>query len=82
MEQFIVFVCPHCSGEFSVHAAELNCRIVRHFVFKDFQQLNPHAPKEECERVVREELGYGCAGPVELFSGDDGQWSARICGYI
>ncbi len=81
MTDLIPFTCPHCGAEFVVQRNELNCRIIRHFVFKDFQQLNPHAPREECERVVRENLGYGCAKPVELVQ-ESCQWIARASDYV
>ena len=82
MEECIVFICPHCFEPFVVHNTELNCRIIRHFVFRNFEQLDPHASKEECDRVVREQLGFGCALPVELIADMNGKWSACICDYI
>lgn len=74
--------CPHCTGIFIVSQSDINCRIFRHFVFKDtLQQLNPHAPKAECDRVVEESLGYGCARPIELISNGHGGWIAKKCEY-
>lgn len=61
------FTCPHCDGEIVI--IEMNCRIFRHAVFKNGIQLNPHASKEECDRVVKENLVYGCAKPFQIKDG-------------
>jgi hypothetical protein len=70
-----ILSCPHCKGEIII--LKLNCKIFRHAVFKDGKQLNPHASKEECERVVRENLVYGCAKPFQIIDG-----KAIKCDYI
>ncbi len=67
--------CPHCNGEIII--IELNCKIFRHAVFKDGKQLNSHASKEECDKVVREGLVYGCAKPFQIING-----KAVKCDYI
>jgi len=67
--------CPHCGGEIEI--IELNCTIFRHAIFKDGRQLNPHAPKEECDRVVQENLVYGCAKPFQIKDG-----KAIKCDYV
>jgi hypothetical protein len=77
----MIFTCPHCKELFSVAPGEVNCRIFRHFVFSNFAQLDPHAPRAECERVARSGLGYGCAGPIELVRDENGQWAAAACDY-
>lgn len=77
----IEFKCPHCQNFFVVEESEINCRIVRHFAFRDGTQLNPHAPKQDCERVVQEDLGYGCAKPCFL-TNEAGVWEARMCDYV
>ena len=77
---FLLLTCPHCSEEFIVLQSEINCKIFRHFVFKNFQLLNPHTRKEECDRVVAEDLGYGCAGPIRLELEND-KWIAKIGSY-
>lgn len=76
----LVFKCPHCDDDFIVNESELNCRIVRHFVFLNWSQLNPHASKEECKRVIDEGSGYGCANPVELIF-QNNKWTAIKCDY-
>lgn len=77
----IEFVCPHCGLIFIVDSKETNCRIIRHFVFYNGEQLNPHSSREECKKVLNGNLGYGCAGPVYL-SYKDGVWKALPCDYI
>ena len=80
-EDFIEFICPYCGLPFIVAKNETNCRIIRHFVYQTGEQLNPHAPREECDRVISQNLGYGCARPVYL-SFDNNQWKAVECDYI
>lgn len=67
--------CPHCDGEIQIIA--LNCGIFRHAIFKDGTQMNAHASKEECDRVVKEDLVYGCAKPFQIINGQ-----AVKCEYI
>ncbi len=82
MSTDLYITCPHCDGIFIVKSSDVNCRIFRHFVFKNtFQQLDPHAPKAECDRVVQEELGWGCAKPIELQPDGVGGWIPTKCSY-
>ena len=72
----IVVVCPHCNEKIEI--IEINCGIFRHAQFKNnSKQLDPHATKEECERVVKEELIYGCGKPFKIINGQ-----AIKCGYV
>ena len=76
----ILFQCPHCKLFFIVLEKELNCRILRHFVFFNGEQLNPHASEEECARAVAQNAGYGCAGPIKLVE-ENGAWTAIKSAY-
>jgi len=68
--------CPYCNGEIII--IELNCKIFRHAVFKDNgKQLDPHASKELCDRVIEENLVYGCAKPFRIVDG-----KVEKCDYI
>lgn len=59
--------CPHCGG--LIEITELNCKIFRHAIFKNGGiQLNPHASKEECDKVIKDNLVYGCAKPFEIIN--------------
>ena len=82
MSSDLYITCPHCDCIFMVLPNEINCRIFRHFVFKDsFEQLNPHASESECNRVVQENLGYGCAKPIELIRDGKDNWIPVKCTY-
>lgn len=72
--------CPHCNGTIIIE--ELNCRIFRHAVLKEnFTQINPHAPKEECENYIEKNLIYGCGKPfIVIFR--DNKYISEICDYI
>ena len=71
-----VFICPHCKGYFIVE--KINCGIFRHGISKTSgHQMNPHTPKEDCDRMVNEELIWGCGKP---FKWDGKQFI--ICDYI
>jgi hypothetical protein len=49
---------------------ELNCKIFRHGIYKETgKQLNPHATKEMCDYVIKENLVYGCARPFTIVAG-------------
>jgi hypothetical protein len=66
---FYFFKCPHCEQEVVVEVKELNCCIFRHAVYKhNYQQVDPHLRKDECERLVKEDKVYGCCKPFEIIS--------------
>lgn len=72
------FKCPHCYEYCEVMEKDIRCTIFRHAVFKkDMKFVPPHAPKEECERWIREGLVYGCTKPFKF----DGK-KVEICDYI
>ena len=71
-----IITCPHC-GEYAI-IAEINCAIFRHGVYKtNMQPINPHASKEECERLLANGEIYGCGKPFKY----DGK-TIEICDYI
>ena len=73
-------VCPHC--QHFVEILEINCAIFRHAVFKQTgQQLNPHASKEECDRLTEQGQVYGCGKPFQIVT-NNGTHEAVECGYI
>jgi hypothetical protein len=79
--EFYIFTCLHCEGTIIVHRNELNCRIFRHGVFKANQeQMNPHCPKEECDRLVAENLIIGCGKPFRV-EGEGVDAKVVVCGY-
>ena len=77
-ENTYYFMCPHCLGICQVHISDIKCKIFRHAVYKKNNEfINPHTPKEECERLYDEKLVYGCAKPFKF----DGE-TIEICEYI
>ena len=75
-----ILTCPHCK-EFII-IEKINCAIFRHGVFKNGTQINPHAPKEECDNFFRQKLIYGCGLPFKIIQKDDKTFEAVICDYI
>ena len=62
-----------------VYQHELNCQIFRHGVYKmNNQPINPHAPREECDRLALEGLIHGCGRPFIYRGAGD----AVACDYI
>lgn len=64
---FFIFECPHCDGTVIVNRSETACCIFRHAVHNsNFQQINPHTPKEECDRLRETNQVHGCAKPFRF----------------
>ena len=84
MNDPIYVECPHCGGSVMVMPNEVNCRIFRHGIHKSTgQPIHPHEDKESCDRLVREDLIWGCGKPFILSrSSDDGTFVAQECDYI
>jgi len=78
-KEFIIDECPHCKMEIIIYRNEMNCRIFRHGVLKiNGEQMNPHASKEECEKLINENRIYGCGKPFRI----DNYGKFEICDYI
>lgn len=81
--EFIIFKCPHeeCQQYIMVAKKELNCKIFRHGVRKqNFEQINPHAPKNECDTLIRSNSVYGCGCPFEIVK-IAGKYYPKVCEY-
>lgn len=77
----IIVQCPHCGCDVIIE--QLNCKIFRHGVFKDSgKQINPHAPKIDCDMYIEKELIYGCGKPFIVLQQSDNSYKAEICDYI
>jgi hypothetical protein len=73
--------CPHC-GQLIV-IEQVNCSIFRCAVYKHSgEQLNPHAPREECDRLAEQGLIYGCGKPFRVLPQADRTLLAEACDYI
>jgi len=61
---------------------EINCAIFRHGAYiKNLKQINPHACKKECDRLVEENLIHGCGKPFRLVK-EGNEYKAIVCDYI
>ena len=77
-DDYYYFNCPHCGVMCQVHKNDIRCTIFRHGIYKkDSSFVNPHASKEECEKIIKSGVIYGCGKPF-IFDGK----SVKICGYI
>ena len=77
----IVVECPHCNAPVLVE--KLNCRIFRHGALKtNNQQINPHAPKDECDNLLINNMIYGCGKPFQIVVNENKEFIAVICDYI
>ena len=85
------FVCPHCEGTVLVPKGQLNCKIFRHAVYKVTKdkdiikgnQVPPHASKEYCEYLIKNDYVYGCCKPCKVTGlNQDGTLDVVKCGYI
>lgn len=79
-----VFICPHCDCLVQVSEDQVNCHIFRHGILKSTgQQINPHAPQDHCERLMKQDLVHGCCKPFRLSRDETGVITyAEKCDYI
>lgn len=82
MSQNFIVTCPHCKD--FIEIVSINCGIFRHGHFKaGMKQINPHLPKNECDRLFNEGLIYGCGKPFRVVKKDNSnEYEAIICDYI
>ena len=82
--KFFLFTCPHCQGTVQVLPDELRCHIFRHGRLKagTLQQMDPHTPKAECDRLAADGLIYGCGKPFRVVYDSGGAPHAVACEYI
>ena len=86
--QIIYVSCPHCDNLVEINISEINCAIFRHGIYKkNMLQIDPHASKEECDNLVKNNEIYGCGKPFKLFwnknpTNNVVQFYTEICDYI
>lgn len=79
MEEYIVIECPHCQTQIQIYKNEINCAIFRHGILKSTgTQIGSHSSKEECTKLIKNGLIYGCGKPFKLVDGN----KVEICDYI
>ena len=75
----VFILCPHCEGCMEIY--QRNCDIFRHGIFKNSkEQISPHLPKQECDKLIDNDLIFGCGKPFELYV-ENNELLARICEY-
>lgn len=78
MNEYVM--CPHCGG--AIEIVQVNCGIFRHGIFKhNQQQIDPHAPKNICDKVFNEGLIYGCGKPFKINKIENTYFTVE-CDYI
>lgn len=81
VDNIYIFNCPHCNQTVTVKKTQLNCRIFRHGIYKhNFKQIDPHAPKDICDKLYKENKIYGCGKPFKFFKKPYPH--VKICDYI
>ena len=79
----IIVQCPNCYEFVAVKKSELNCKIFRHGILKsNFKQIDPHLPKEKCDKLIKNDLIFGCGKPFKILEEISNKYSAIICDYI
>lgn len=78
-----IFRCLHCEEYFIINKNEFNCKILRHAVYKhNMEPINPHLSKDDCDKLVKEDLVYGCAKPLMIIQKNNEDFNVEICNYI
>ena len=79
----LILKCPSCNNIVIINKKDINCSIFRHGVFKNNnKQIDPHASKEICDKLVKESKIYGCGKPFKLIKNEKNIYSAVKCDYI
>ena len=82
MNNYIIVNCPHCNNLVYIEKKDFNCLIFRHGIYKNtLKQIDPHLDKENCDRLKRDDLIYGCGKPFKLVNLSN-TFKAIICDYI
>jgi hypothetical protein len=75
----MIIQCPHCDCDILI--TKINCKIFRHGVYKNtFKQINPHLDKDSCDKLIKNDLIYGCGKPFELILNNN-EYIAIKCDY-
>jgi hypothetical protein len=90
-----IFQCPSCSDFVQVERGGVACSIFRHLYYANkngnhielLSQVDPHAPKELCERLINEGRAVGCGKPFKMIViGNDEfgnpTYRVDVCDYI
>ena len=82
MEDYITKQCPHCNQWVYLPKQEFNCKIYRHGILKsNYTQIDPHLPKDICDKLKQNDLIYGCGKPFQIIMSGD-KYLIEKCDYI
>jgi hypothetical protein len=74
--------CPNCKELIEIKEEEIFCGIFRHAVYKNnMEQINPHASKQECDRLTENNDIFGCGMPFRCVK-TDSEYILEKCDYI
>ena len=77
----IIIECPHCDLMVQTDIKEINCKIFRHGISKhNYEQIDSHLSKAQCDEYKAQNLIYGCGKPYELVKIGN-KWHAIKCEY-
>ena len=80
---FLIFECPNCGETIIVNKYEINCSIFRHGILKiSGEQINPHLPKDECDKLYLSNSIYGCSKPFRILMKNEELYSVVESDYI
>ena len=51
-------------------------------MIKTGKQINPHTNKQKCDKLIKENLIYGCVKPFKITKSNDDKLKIEICDYI
>ena len=78
MESGFIVSCPSCG--IYIEILTIACGIYRCGIFKETGlQVNPHLPKDQCERIVKQNLIFGCGKPFRI---TDKNTPPELCEYL
>ena len=71
--------CPMCNTTIEIPHNQINCKIFRCGAYRKpgSPPINPHTSEVECNRLVQENLIWGCGKPFRF----DGK-TIQPCGYL
>lgn len=64
---YLILQCPYPDCNIAIEIIEINCAIFRCGVHKhNGTQVEQHLPKEECDKLKRDDKIWGCGRPFQL----------------
>ena len=77
----LIVKCPNCKEPVIIE--KINCGIFRHGIRKaDGKPMDPHAPKDVCDRLIKDNAIYGCGKPFHTIFDVSKTLIAIACDYI